>query len=347
MPSLESTMRPFSYERATDIASTIDALQASPETMLLAGGTTLLDLMKLDVMTPHRLIDITALVNVDPTLDDVRTTANGGIAIGALARMSAVAAHPRVRSDYPVVAEALEKGASAQLRNMATIGGNLLQRTRCVYFRDVTVPECNKRDPGSGCAARRGVNRNSAVLGTSESCIATHASDLAVALVALDAVVHLEGATGERRFGINDFFLLPGSSPQRETALMPGELITAVTLPRLPAGTRSHYLKVRDRESYEFALTSAAVAIQLVDGVINSAHIALGGVATKPWPAPEAERMLIGSSPSGDLFAEASAAALDGAEPLAQNAFKVALARRTLERALVTVTRDGIDMREC
>jgi xanthine dehydrogenase YagS FAD-binding subunit len=260
--------------------------------------------------------------------------------------MSVVAEHPLVRSRYPVVAEALVKGASAQLRNMATIGGNLLQRTRCSYFREVTVPECNKREPGSGCAARLGVNRGSAVLGTSEACIATHPSDLAVALVALDAVVHLTGAAGERRFAANDFYLLPGDTPQRETAIMPGELIAAVSLPPLPEGTRSHYLKVRDRESYEFALAAAAVAIQLSDGVIRSARIALGGVATRPWRAQGAEGVLIGKTPSRELFAEASAAAVAGAVPLTQNAFKVTLARRTLERALSTVTREDRNERE-
>ncbi len=205
-------MRPFDYVRATDIASTIDGLLGNPGTALLAGGTTLLDLMKLDVMTPNRLIDITALPAAGSGLAEVRSSPSGGIVIGALARMSTVAEHPLVRSRYPVVAEALVKGASAQLRNMATIGGNLLQRTRCVYFRDATVSECNKREPGSGCAARLGFHRTSAVLGTSESCIATHPSDLAVALVALDAVIHLTGAAGDRQVAANDFFLLPSDT---------------------------------------------------------------------------------------------------------------------------------------
>ena len=337
-------MRPFSYDRAADLAAAI-AAQERADTSLLAGGTTLLDLMKLNVLVPERLVDISGLATTVPTLDAIRRSSDGGVVIGALARMSAVAEHPLVTSYYPVVAEALLKGASAQLRNMATIGGNLLQRTRCVYFRDVSIPECNKRDPGSGCAARLGVHRTSAVLGTSASCIATHPSDFAVALVALNGVVHLSGAGGERRITADAFFLLPGDHPERETALAPGELITAVELPPLPPGTRSHYLKVRDRESYEFALAAAAVAVHVGAGVIAEAHIALGGVGTKPWRAPEAERVLQGHAPSRSLFAAASAAAVAGADPLPHNAFKVPLARRTLQRALATVTElaDGDD----
>ena len=331
-------MRPFSYARAADVAAAVTAAQETPAASLLAGGTTLLDLMKLNVMTPERLVDITGLAASAPSLAEVRPSSDGGVVIGALTRMSAAAEHPLVASLYPVVAEALEKGASAQLRNMATIGGNLLQRTRCVYFRDVSVSECNKRKPGSGCAAQLGIHRASAVLGTSAACIATHPSDLAVALVALNAVVHLIGAGGERRIAADAFYLLPGDHPERETAIAPGELITAVELPPLPAGTRSHYLKVRDRESYEFALASAAVAVRVVDGVIGEAHVALGGVATKPWRAPDAERVLLGNPPSRPVFAEASLAAVAGADPLRHNAFKVSLARRTLERALAAVT---------
>ena len=331
-------MRPISYERAADIGAAMAATREGSRTALLAGGTTLLDLMKLDVAAPARLVDVTGLAASIPALAEIRPASNGGVVIGALARMSSVAEHSLIADQYPVVSQALVKGASAQLRNMATIGGNLLQRTRCVYFRDVTVTECNKRGPGSGCAARLGVHRLSAVLGASPSCIATHPSDLAVALVALNAVVHLTSSGGERRITADAFFLVPGDHPERETALAPGEVITAVELPPLPAGTRSHYLKVRDRESYEFALTSAAVAVHVADGRIAAAHIALGGVATKPWRAPEAERALIGAVPSRALFAEASAAAVTGADPLPHNAFKVPLARRTLERALVTVT---------
>jgi xanthine dehydrogenase YagS FAD-binding subunit len=334
-------MRPFSYLHATDIASALDGLRASPESAILAGGTTLIDLMKLTVMTPRHLIDISGLSATDPSLSAVVPTAEGGVRIGALAHMSDVAEQPGIRDGYPLVAEALLKGASAQLRNMATIGGNLMQRTRCAYFRDVTMVECNKRDPGSGCGARLGVNRLNAVLGGSESCIATHPSDVAVAFVALDATIHATDGTSERTIAANDFFLLPGDTPWHETALRPSELIIAVTLPPLPAGTRSHYLKVRDRESYEFALTSAAVAIQLDGGIVSYARCALGGVATKPWRVPEAERLLLGQSPSAETFAAASAAAVAGAAPLAQNAYKVELARRTLERALATVTADA------
>lgn len=331
-------MRPVSYERASDVPALLAALQPGDGTAILAGGTTLLDLMKLEVMTPHRLIDISGLGAVDPNLAEIRAMPDGGVRIGALARMSDVAAHPLIAAGYPVVAEALLKGASAQLRNMATIGGNLLQRTRCAYFRDVTVPECNKRAPGSGCAARLGVHRQSAVLGASEACIALHPSDLAVALVALEAVVHVVGNDGEREIAAGECFLPPDATPRRETALAPGELIVAVGLPALPAGTRSHYLKVRDRESYEFALAAAAVAVQIADGIIRWARVALGGVATIPWRAPSAERVLTGQAPSPAVFAAAGEAAVQGAEPLPQNAFKVTLARGTVARALAVAS---------
>jgi xanthine dehydrogenase YagS FAD-binding subunit len=334
-------MRPFEYTHAVDLATTIGVLNGTQEAMLLAGGTTLVDLMKLDVMRPGVLIDITALAAAEPDLAAIEGTESGGVRIGARARMSDTAEHPLVRERYPVVAEALLKGASAQLRNMATIGGNLRQRTRCVYFRDVTVPECNKRDPGSGCAARLGVHRLASVVGTSEACIATHPSDVAVPLVALEAVIHLSGPTGQRQVGAGDFFLLPGETPWRETVVAPDEVITAVELPPLPAGTHSHYLKVRDRESYEFALVSAAVAIHLTDGGVDWARLALGGVGTTPWRVSEAERVLIGQPPSATQFAAAANAALLDAVPLSQNAFKVILARRTLARALATAT--GLD----
>lgn len=331
-------MRSFSYERASDVASALAGLQDTPDSALLAGGTTLIDLMKLNVMTPDRLIDVTALPERNPALGAVEMTSGGGVRIGALARMSDVAEHPLVREGYPVVSEALLKGASAQLRNMATIGGNLLQRTRCVYFRDATLPECNKRQPGSGCGARLGVHRLNAVLGTSEQCIATHPSDVAVAFVALDAIIHAVSVTAERTIPATDFFRLPGDTPDVETALAPDELITAVELPPLPAGARSHYLKVRDRESYEFALASAAVATVVEDGIITFARLALGGVATRPWRVPEAEALLIGQPPAPERFAAASAAMTANAAPLPHNAFKVELAQRTLERALETVT---------
>lgn len=334
-------MHPCSYERASDSGAAIAALEADPDTALLAGGTTLIDLMKLGVAHPARLIDITALAVSEPGLESIAATPDGGVTIGALAKMSDVADHSSIASRYPVVAEALEKGASAQLRNMATIGGNLLQRTRCVYFRDTTVAACNKREPGSGCAARLGVHRQGALLGASEACIALHPSDLAVALVALDAVVQVRGVAGERQVAIGDFFLPPGETPWRETTVAHDELIVRVDLPPLPPQTRSHYLKVRDRESYEFALTSAAVAAQIVDARITWARIGIGGVGTVPWRAAAAEGMLVGEKPSPALFAAASEAALAGATPLSQNAFKVPLARRTIERALAIVT--GID----
>jgi xanthine dehydrogenase YagS FAD-binding subunit len=250
--------------------------------------------------------------------------------------MSDVAEHPLMREQYSVISQAMLKGASAQLRNMATMGGNLLQRTRCVYFRDATMPACNKRAPGTGCGARQGVHRLNAVLGGSEACIATHPSDVAVALVALDAVFHLTSTAGEREIVANDFFLLPGETPQRETALLPGELITAISVPPLPAGTGSHYLKVRDRESYEFALASAAVALAVHDGTITLARMALGGVATKPWRVSDAEALLVDGPPSRERFAAAADAMVHGATPLPQNGFKVELARRTLVRALET-----------
>ncbi|MFN8590345.1 MAG: FAD binding domain-containing protein [Thermomicrobiales bacterium] len=333
-----------SYERGQDAAAVVAALQTDDAVALLAGGTTLIDLMKLGVMAPARLIDITGLARVDPALEAITETPDGGVAIGALAKMADVAAHPLIATRYAFVAESLRKGASAQLRNMATIGGNLLQRTRCVYFRDVTIAECNKRQPGSGCAARVGIHRQGALLGASADCIALHPSDVAVALVALEVVVQIRGARGDRQVAIGDFFLPPGDTPWRETVVAHDDLIIRVDLPPLPDGVRSHYLKVRDRESYEFALTSAAVAIQVTDGRISWARIGIGGVATVPWRARDAELELVGQVPSVALFATASAAALAGAEPLTQNAFKIPLARRTIERALATVT--GIDAEE-
>lgn len=329
-------MRPFSYERAITIEETLAALGQASRPTPLAGGTTLLDLMKLEVMTPERLLDITGLADGEPHLAEVAATADGGVRIGALARMSDVAEHPLIAGHYPVISQALLKGASAQLCNMATMGGNLLQRTRCVYFRDATMPACNKRAPGTGCGARQGVHRLNAVLGGSDACIATHPSDVAVALVALEATIHLTSTAGEREVAANDFFLLPGDTPDRETALQPGELITAMGVPPLPAGTTSHYLKVRDRESYEFALASAAVALAVEDGAIAFARMALGGVGTKPWRVLEAEELLVGGPPNQERFAAAAEVMLRGASPLPQNAFKVELARRTLVRALET-----------
>lgn len=330
-------MRPFEYSRATDQAAAIASLQATPNTAVLAGGTTLIDLMKLGVMQPERLIDITALSGSEPDLAAVTALPDGWVRIGALAAMSDVAEHPLIRASYPVVQEALLKGASAQLRNMATIGGNLLQRTRCTYFRDVTMPACNKRLPGSGCGARQGVHRLSAILGGSEACIATHPSDVAVAFVALDAQVHCTDGKTEQVIPAPAFFLPPGDTPWRETALTAGSLITAVTLPPLPAQTRSHYVKVRDRESYEFALVSVAGALVVEDGLITFARIALGGAGTIPWRAGAAEAFLLGGPASMAQVAAAAELAVAGAQPLSQNAFKLPLAQETVRRVLTTL----------
>ncbi|MEV5892407.1 FAD binding domain-containing protein [Nonomuraea fuscirosea] len=322
-------MYPFAYTRPADIRAAITA--GARGGRYIAGGTTLVDLMREKVERPDTLVDIGGL-----PLREVRATASGGLRIGALALMSDVAAHPRVRSAYPVVAQALEVGASPQLRNMATIGGNLLQRTRCAYFRDVTAA-CNKRQPGAGCAALEGYNRSHAILGTSDACVAAHPSDLAVALVALDAGVHLQGPDGERGLAMTELLLRPGDTPDREHDLRPGELITAVEIPPHPRPPLSGYLKVRDRQSYEFALTSAAVALHLTGGVIRDARIAAGGVGTVPWRLGAVERLLAGARPSEQLWAQAAAVAADGARPLRHNAFKAELLKRTIERQLRTV----------
>ncbi|WP_033329710.1 FAD binding domain-containing protein [Streptomyces yerevanensis] len=269
-------------------------------------------------------------------LREVRVTERGGLRIGALVSMAEAAVHPKVRTLFPVISQALELSASAQLRNMATIGGNIMQRTRCTYFRDVSA-DCNKRDPGSGCAALEGVNRTHAILGTSDDCVATHPSDVAVAFAALEARVQLLGPDGERHAPFADFLLRPGSTPNREQALRQGELITAVEIPALPRPLKSGYLKVRDRQSYEFALTSAAVALHVRGEVIRDAYVAAGGVGTVPWKLPAVEEALVGERPSDRLWAEAAGRAADGARPLQHNRFKVELLQRTVERQLRTV----------
>ena len=322
-------MRPFSYLKVDSQAAAVAAARGGGR--FIAGGTTLVDLMREEVERPEALIDISAL-----RMRAITPTRGGGIRFGALATMAEAAADPRVRTTLPVVSEALELSASAQLRNMATIGGNIMQRTRCTYFRDRTAP-CNKREPGSGCAALEGVNRTHAILGTSTACVATHPSDLAVAFAALDAVVHLRHGSGRRQVAFADFLIKPGSTPEREHALRAGELITAVEIPAQPRPLRSGYLKVRDRQSYEFALTSAAVALSIRDGVIRRAQIAAGGVGTVPWRLGEVERRLIGRRPSADLWRTAAEHAADGAEPLEHNGFKVELLRRTVERQLRVV----------
>jgi xanthine dehydrogenase YagS FAD-binding subunit len=315
-------MRPFELTAP----ATVEAAVASPGTFL-AGGTTLVDLMKLDVLTPRHVLDINEL-----PLRGIDT--DGGLRIGALERMSDIAAHPGV---YPMISRALLLSASQQLRNMASIGGNLLQRTRCTYFRDVAMP-CNRRDPGSGCPAISGANRMHAVLGTSEKCVATHASDVAVALVALDAQVRLVSAAGSRTVKLADFYRLPGDAPEVENDLRPGELITEVLVPQLDWASRSTYVKVRDRQSYEFALCSAAVALDIQDSRIVDARVAAGGVATVPWRLAAVEAALRGAPATLASFEEAAAVAADGARPLSANGFKVPLLKRTVVRALLELT---------
>jgi xanthine dehydrogenase YagS FAD-binding subunit len=320
-------MRQFELTAPT----TLDEALGAPGTFL-AGGTTLVDLMKLDVLTPRHVQDINALPlrGIDAGTGDDGV----GLRIGALERMSDVASHPGV---YPVISRALLLSASQQLRNMASIGGNLMQRTRCGYFRDVTSP-CNRREPGSGCAAITGVNRMHAVLGTSDSCVATHASDLAVALVALDAQVRLVSADGERTVALREFYRTPGDTPEVEHDLRPGELISEVLVPRLDFATRSTYVKVRDRQSYEFALCSAAVALDVRDGQVVDARVAVGGVATVPWRPTAVEAALRGKPATQASFEEAASLAADGARPLSGNGFKVPLLRRTVVRALLEAT---------
>jgi CO/xanthine dehydrogenase FAD-binding subunit len=326
-------MRMFEYIQAVELSEAVAAVSGDPSAAYLAGGTTQLDLMLKDrVVSPTRLVDITRL-----PLRGV--TRNGSaITVGSLTTMEELAADPTVVERLPFVREALLDGASVQLRNMATIGGNLLQRTRCRYFRDPTVPACNKRRLGSGCAAISGAARMHAILGTSEHCIALHASDLAVPLVALDSVVRTEGPSGARRIPLTEFYLPPEETPDVENVLRHGELITAVDVPLLPKGARSTYLKVRDRSSYEFALTSAGVAVLLTDGVIAEARIGLGGLGTIPWRARKAEELLRGRRPSAAAFRAAAEAALEGAATVDGTSFKVELGKRTLVRVLEDVT---------
>ncbi|MGN2407845.1 FAD binding domain-containing protein [Pseudomonas syringae] len=326
-------MRAFDYIRASDIDSARQAA-GMPETRFLAGGTTLLDLMKCGVERPARLVNISHLQALDQiTVDDRK------VYIGASAKMSQVAANNRIQTEAPVLSEALWRAASPQLRNMASIGGNLLQRTRCTYFRDpAAYPACNKRNPGSGCAALDGFNRNHAVLGVSDACIAIYPGDLAVALVAFDARISIRGAT-DRQVIADDFYRLPGTRPDIEHDLQDGELIVAVEVPVVPALRRSHYLKVRDRASYEFAAASAAVGIEFEDDgrTLKDVRIALGGVGTKPWRAREVEQALIGQPLSEKRVREAALHVVEGARVREHNGFKIVLAPRVVARALMTV----------
>jgi xanthine dehydrogenase YagS FAD-binding subunit len=326
-------MRPFSYVRAADADAAARAVAANPQAKFLAGGTNLLDLMKEDVERPTQLVYLGGL-----RLADIRETA-GGVSIGALATNTATANHPLIRRDYPLLTQAIVAGASGQLRNMATNGGNLLQRTRCQYFYDLATP-CNKREPGSGCGAREGLNRTHAIHGWSEQCVATYPGDMANALHALDAVVRVRGAGGrERAIPIGDFHRLPGDTPQRDTNLEHGELIVAIDLPRSGFARHSHYLKVRDRASYAFALVSVAAALEVEGDTVRQARVVLGSVAHKPWRSREAEAALAGQPLSEASFRRAAEAALAGARPLAHNAYKVELGKRAVVRALMRAGR--------
>jgi xanthine dehydrogenase YagS FAD-binding subunit len=324
--------RPATIDQSVQLGARAKTAQQYADVRFIAGGTTLVDLMKLDVERPNQLVDINGLA-----LDQVQPAPAGGLVLGALARNASVAHHPVVQRDYPVLSEALLSGASPQLRNMATTAGNLLQRTRCVYFRD-TAHACNKREPGSGCSAIGGHNRMLAVLGTSKHCIATNPSDQNVALTALEATIQVQGPKGTRSIPIGEFYLKPGATPNRETVLEPGDLIVSVTLPPLATGTRSHYLKIRDRAAYEFALTSAAIVVSLRGGRIERVRVAVGGVGTVPWRSREAEHVLEGQAASTALFRKAAEAALKDAQPASENGFKVELAKRCIVRALTVST---------
>ena len=324
-------MKTFDYTRASSTEEAVSAINSIKQAKFLGGGTNLIDLIKEGVEQPDHLVDVTKL-----SLATIEELPDGGVRIGAMARNSDTANHPLIRQRYPVLSQAFLAGASPQLRNMATVGGNLMQRTRCYYFTDTAMP-CNKREPGSGCAAIEGFNRIHGILGTSKQCIATHPSDMCVALAALDAVVKVQGTNGEREIALVDFHTLPGDTPEIETQLQPGELITAVDLPASNFSNRSYYLKVRDRNSYAFALVSVAAALNVQDDVIQDARVAMGGVAHKPWRAMTAEEMLVGKPANEEIFRQAAETALSGAQTYEHNAFKVELGKRAIVRALSTV----------
>jgi xanthine dehydrogenase YagS FAD-binding subunit len=330
------SMRAFEFKRPQDATAAVTAAaqaktaQQGADIKFLAGGTTLIDLMKLEVETPSQLVDINRL-----PFDKIELLHNDGLKIGATVRNSDLAHYPKVQKEYAVLSQAILAGASGQIRNMATTAGNLLQRTRCMYFRDTAMP-CNKREPGTGCAAITGSNRMLAILGTSEHCIATNPSDMCVAMAALEATIHVQGPKGSRAIPIGDFHLLPGNTPDRETVLEPGDLITHVTLPPPKAGSKQVYLKLRDRASYEFALASAAIVITLAGGNVTYARIAMGGVGTKPWRSHEAETFLVGKPANAANFRKTAEAALHGAKAQSENGFKIELAKRCVAHALQT-----------
>lgn len=327
-------MTPFTYTRADHAAQAVDIAQALAGAKYLGGGTNLIDLMRETIEAPAALVDVTAL---DDTISE---TEEGGLRIGAAAKNTALAAHPLVRRRYPMLSRAIVAGASAQIRNMATVGGNLLQRTRCAYFYD-DASRCNKRAQGAGCDAIEGFNRIHAILGASLDCVATHPSDMCVPLAALDTVVHVHGRTGARTLPFAEFHRLPGETPEIETVLAPGELITAIELPASPIAARSTYRKVRDRASYAFALVSVAAALEVENGTVKDVRVALGGVAHKPWRATKAEAALRGRSATADAFEAAAAAELADAEGLRDNAFKIPLARRTIAAVLTQLAGDA------
>jgi len=322
-------MKPFRYERPTDVASAVALLRGAPDGAYLGAGTNLVDHMRLGIATPDLLVDVRQL-----TSDRIEELRDGGLRIGAAVPNSDLAADRTIRRRYPFLAEAVLSGASGQLRNLATTGGNLLQRTRCVYFQDLTTP-CNKREPGSGCSMREGYQRDAAILGASEACVATHPSDMAVAMVALDAMVRVQGPDGERAIPVTELHRLPGQEPERDTVLNRGELITAVDLPPLAFAANSRYRKVRDRASYAFALVSVAAALDVADGTVRDVRLALGGVAHKPWRASKAEQALRGGPATEASFRAAADAELADARPLPGNAFKVPLARNAITRTLL------------
>ena len=330
-------MHSFGYARPRDLEAAL-RLAADPGARFIAGGTNLIDLMKGGVEEPARLIDISRLGG----LAQIQELPDGGMRIGALATNADTAAHPLIRERYPLLAQAILSGASPQLRNMATTGGNLLQRTRCSYFYDVGFPECNKREPGSGCAALRGFNRNHAILGASERCIAVGPSDMCVALTALEATVHIRSAQAGRQVPIGDFQRLPGETPQRDTTLAPGEMIVGVDLPGSEFARHSHYLKIRDRASYAFALVSVAAGLHLEDGVVRDVRVVVGGVAAKPWPVPEARQMLAGRPLDASSLEALARVAVQGAKPFEGNAFKVALMQRAIVRAVTLAAAAGM-----